>query len=183
MTAKQRKAGRDAAAILTAAGFAAWFSVTLLTQHPQRVFDRIRVYDPSGALIPDWRFFAPEPGLYDFHVLYRVLTAEGQQTQWKLTCEISARSWTDFIWFPDRRKEKAIFDLCNELNVQMARRGTQLTRTPAYRMLSDHVRHIVQEEYRDQEPPQGFQFVVTRYAGFDETNDPEYLLASPLTEL
>lgn len=41
--------------------FAGWFVLTLLTQHPQRSFDRLRSLDPVGLTIPNWRFFAPEP--------------------------------------------------------------------------------------------------------------------------
>ena len=49
-----------------------WWVVTLLSQHAQRTFDRLRPLDRIGLVIPNWRFFAPEPAVHDFHLLYRI---------------------------------------------------------------------------------------------------------------
>jgi hypothetical protein len=168
---------------IAATGLATWFAITVLSQHPDRSFDKLRRYDPTGTLIPNWRFFAPEPGQSDNHVMHRVLTTDGRQTSWKLTLPFSGRAWKDFFWFPDRRLSKAIFDVSNELTVLIARGGKHLTRAPSYQLLRNFVARAVRAEYSGHPPPRGFQFAIVRYTGYDDDHEPEYLLVSPFIVL
>ena len=169
--------------LMAAAGLAAWFGVTTFCQHPERMFDGLRRYDRVGALIPNWRFFAPEPAQHDFHVLHRVLMADGEQTEWQLTSTIAARSWKDWIWFPARRQEQALFDICSDLIMHMSLRTRDLTDTSGFIMLKGLVRRIVLAQYAETAVPSGFQFVIARYTGYDEDNDPEYVLVSAFVPL
>jgi hypothetical protein len=165
------------------AGFGAWFLATVASQHPHRVFDRMRDFDPTGVLVPNWRFFAPEPAQHDFHVLHRVLLADGEQTPWTETTKIAPRTWLHAVWFPDRRREKAMFDVCNELVMLMSSPGVELTATAPFELIRDLVELTVRDAYAGGPPPEGFQFVVARHTGHDLTHDPEYLLASPFVPL
>ena len=165
--------------LLLTGGFGAWLLATAACQHPQRAFDRFRDYDPTGLFVPNWRFFAPEPAQHDFHVLHRVLTADGRQTPWSETTRISPRAWGHAAWFPDRRRDKAMFDICNELITLMSVPGVELPATAPFHLLRDLVRLKVEEEHRDGPPPQGFQFLIARHTGHDEEPEPDYLLASP----
>lgn len=168
---------------LTVAGLAAWFSVTALSQHPVKIFDRLREYDPIEALIPNWRFFAPEPAQNDFHVFHRVLTAANEETPWKLTSHIAKRSWRNFIWFPEHRQEKGLIDICSHLQIQITRNDKSLIQTYPYLTMRDYVRRSVLHEYANSVIPKGFQFLVARSCGFDEGPDLEYLLVSPFIPL
>ena len=165
------------------AGLAAWFAATAASQHPHRAFDRFRDYDPMGMLVPNWRFFAPEPAKHDFHVLHRVLTAAGEETPWRETTTITPRSWRHAFWFPDRRRDKAMFDICNELITLMSVPGVELPATAPFHLLRDLVRLKVEEEHREGPSPQGFQFLVARHTGHDEEPEPDYLLASPFVPM
>jgi len=109
------------------AGLATWWLVTGASHHPLRVFDRFRSFDPTGTLVPNWRFFAPEPAQHDFHILHRVLTAEGEQTPWLETSHIAPRAWVQMVWFPARRREKALVDICNELLMVMGPAGRDVS--------------------------------------------------------
>ncbi|MGW6599574.1 DUF5819 family protein [Streptomyces sp. NPDC055036] len=171
--------GRDAVTALTIGGLAAWFTLTMLSQHPKREFDRLAEYDKSGIAVPNWRFFAPEPAQHDYHVLLRTETADGRQTDWAEASAITPRRPVQMVWFPGRRREKALFDVCHELIAVMRKSGGDLTRTTGYRMLRNAVARSVRETTGDGAPPRGFQFVVARHTGHDTDHEPDYVFVSP----
>ncbi|WP_328467859.1 hypothetical protein [Streptomyces sp. NBC_00448] len=169
--------GRDLAGAAAIAALAAWFAATVLSQHPRPEFNRLAVLDGTGAVIPNWRFFAPEPARHDFHVLFRTEDAEGRATPWEEGSAITPRRPLHILWFPSRRREKALYDLCHELVAVMRQFGGDLTLAPAYRMLRNSVARTVSGLPGD--PPRGFQFVVARHTGHDPGHDPDYLFVSP----
>ncbi|MGG7572959.1 hypothetical protein [Streptomyces sirii] len=48
-----------------AASPAGWFTAPVLSRHPNATLNRLRLYDPFSMLIPNWRFFAPNPARHD----------------------------------------------------------------------------------------------------------------------
>ncbi|MGW3651214.1 hypothetical protein [Streptomyces sp. NPDC000878] len=170
---------RGAVGLLVLGGLAVWFGATAASQYPHSSFERVRDRDRTGLLIPNWKFFAPEPAQHDFHVLHRVLTADGSQTSWAETTRIAPRAWAQVLWFPHRRREKALFDVCAELIMLMNKPGLDVTRFPVYRLLRDFVALAVRETYDGQEPPRGFQFLIARHTGHDQTHEPDYVFLSP----
>ncbi|MBJ7329031.1 MAG: hypothetical protein JHC95_03980 [Solirubrobacteraceae bacterium] len=168
---------------LIAGAFTAWIGVTAASQHPHRAFDRLRSLDPLGMAVPNWRFFAPEPAQHDYHVLHRVLTATGDQTPWRETTEISPRRTRQVVWFPDRRREKATFDLASELITLMAEPAVDLTQTVPFDLLRARVEQRVRDQSEDGPLPQGFQFLLARHTGYDDSGEPDYILASPFCAL
>lgn len=173
------ESGRDAATVLALGGLAAWFTVTLLSQHPRREFDRIADRDRTGVVIPNWRFFAPEPAQHDYHVLYRVETAADGPSGWREASAITPRGPRQMLWFPGRRREKGLFDICSELITVMKLHGAELTGTPAYRMLRNSVARTVRDATGTGAAPLGFQFVVARHTGHEPGHDPDFVFASP----
>lgn len=161
--------------LMVRGGLAAWLAATALSQHPNREFDRCRKLDKSGVAIPNWRFFAPEPCKHDFRVLHRTLCDDGTQTHWQETHSIAERRPSHMIWFPQRRRDKGINDVCNELIKLLQNPEVELATTPAYRVLRDQVRsQIVQ----DGATPRGFQFLVVTDGGYDEDEEIGYIFAS-----
>ncbi len=169
--------------LLATAGFAAWLVLTAASQHPDRNFDRMREVDPTRTLIPDWRFFAPNPAQHDVHVLYRVVLPGGQTTQWALSSELARRSWSNFAWLPDRRRDKGLFDICVGLGRIIQNGGAGLTESAPYQLLRNFVAQAVGRSYAGQPTPLGFQFAIVRHTGYDEEPDLEYLMVSPYVEL
>ncbi|MFJ3492800.1 DUF5819 family protein [Streptomyces sp. NPDC086091] len=174
--------GRGPLTLLVLGGLALWFGATVTGQHPNRAFDRVRDLDRAGLTIPNWRFFAPEPAQHDFHVLHRVLTEDGEQTPWAETSAVAPRLWRHAAWFPGRRREKALFDICSELIILMSRPGLDLSRFPSYRMLSDFTERAVRAEHAGR-LPRGFQFLIARHTGHDQEQEPDYLFVSPFVPL
>lgn len=157
------------------AGFAAWFVTTAISQHPDRNFERARNLDRTGTgvLVPNWRFFAPNPATEDQHFLYRLASADRtEHTPWRAVYEIEPRRLMHAFWFPGRRQEKAIFDVASTLlqnraaNVPIQREAAQA----AERLVRDFVRSRI-------EPEDGFphfQVLLVRYSGYDHSEKPIY---------
>ncbi len=161
------------------AGLAGWFAATVLSQHPNPTLDRLRRYDRFSMLIPNWRFFAPNPSRHDYHLLYRTLSTSGGQSQWRPASEITGRTWTQAVWFPRRRESKAVFDLCGQLALYVSRRGEQVPRSVPFRLLRDYVRRHIQESDPAAWPTvRGFQFLIVQYSGHDHSEAPTYLFTS-----
>jgi hypothetical protein len=66
-------------------------------------------------LIPNWQFFAPHPGMHDYHVLYRDLLANGSVSCWTELPQPRPRSLLAAAWNPAKRHNKALFDLATVL--------------------------------------------------------------------
>lgn len=157
---------------------AGWLVGTLLGQHPNNSFRRVNRVDPTGILLPNWRFFAPNPSTTDYHLLHRVLEADGTHSEWSETLELSAaRGWQHVLWYPDRRRGKAVFDICSVLVRHI--NDADVTRSSSYHKLRDFVSSAAAARHEGP-PPLGFQFMLVTHTGFDEEPDPVRIFASAL---
>ncbi len=174
---------RRTARLALSLGLGGWVLATAASQHPHRAFDGLRRIDPIGLGLPNWRFFAPEPAQHDYHVMHRVLDADGSQSPWVETTAIAPRRWSHVLFFADRRREKALFDVAGELLTLMADPRIELPRTVPYELLRNAVERRVRGDLHGAPAPRGFQFLLARHSGHDEEPEPEYLLASPFVAL
>ncbi|WP_135828639.1 hypothetical protein [Halorussus halobius] len=63
-------------------------------------------------LAPNWNFFAPHPGQWDTHLLYRDELADGTVTQWTEVTDVTqTRQRLKWVWNPSLYKAKGLFDL------------------------------------------------------------------------
>lgn len=177
----RRVRGRDLLWGGACLGLGAWLVASAASQHPQRIFDRVRRYDVTNTLIPDWRFFAPEPAQHDFVLLRRTLTAEEIETPWVNVVEVRPRAWSHGVWFPARRLDKAIHDLSDQLTRQMGLIGDDGTSGTAYKLLRGLVERHVRAE--SGATPKGFQFMLARSGGYDGSEEPDYIYLSKFEEL
>ncbi|MGW1951555.1 hypothetical protein ACWCPI_02130 [Streptomyces sp. NPDC001920] len=153
---------------------------TVAIQHPNSAFNRLEARD-RFSLLPNWRFFAPNPATYDYHFFYRTQDTSGTTSEWRTVDVIEGRRMHQIFWFPGRRPEKAVFDICSELLGPMNAGIDAMTETTGYAVLVAHLR----ERIRAENAPgsvQGFQFGLARAAGFAET-EPETIFVSPFTPM
>jgi hypothetical protein len=102
------------------AAFFAWFSLSVL--HQVRLFSsKMGRFDPLG-LLPRWTFFAPNPGIYDYHIVYReVNDGDGSDlnpdtsNSWRHIQIISETAAIPLLWNPERRIAKTISDISNSI--------------------------------------------------------------------
>jgi len=178
--------GRGLATAVTAAALAGWFWASVGASHPSEMFARIRKMDRNGIFLPNWRFFAPYPARFDYGLIYRVEQADGAVSPWRFVMEPIHRTWAHTVWFPARRRSKALFDIVAELLVVARRLAEQgdlnsevLEAYPAFKVLRDFSAGAVRDRHRD-ESPAGFQFAIIEHTGYDEIEqeEPTYLMVS-----
>ncbi|MFE5598103.1 hypothetical protein ACFQ8O_02730 [Streptomyces coelicoflavus] len=153
---------------------------TVAIQHPNSAFNRLEARD-RFSLLPNWRFFAPNPATYDYHFFYRTQDTSGTTSEWRTVDVIEGRKLHQILWFPTRRPEKAIFDICSELLGPMNVGIDSMTGTPGHAVLVAHLRERIRGE-NPQGGVRGFQFGLARAAGFAETQ-PETIFVSPFTPM
>jgi hypothetical protein len=154
---------------------------TAASQHPNPSFNRIGRLDIFSAMFPNWRFFAPEPAQHDYHIFYRTLNEEGDSSSWKSVDVIAGRKARQIGWFPGRRPEKALFDICSELLSVLDKSFDEITRLPSYRLL----REFMRTEVNSSGTPavKGFQFALAKYTGYDDSSDVQIIFTSPYTPI
>lgn len=157
--------------------FATWFIVTALSQHPQRSFDTLRKLDPIGLTIPNWRFFAPEPAVHDFHLVYRTSDSQGNISNWREAFTVTPRRLVHAVWFPERRREKAVFDLSIDLLGLVAASSDERQKAPSHQLASNAIRRKIQAN-GEAEHTKSFQFMVVLFTGYDESGSPDYRFVS-----
>lgn len=132
-------------------------------------FDRtnwvVRNFDFFG-LVPKWNFFAPTPGVNNLYLLYRLQYEDGTIGEWKALFELDQfRSHWTFIWNPNRRLKKTLFDLIATLIMEDAsseEKQARLKMSIPYLLILNHlstykteascgVQFLIMENY-DQDP-------------------------------
>lgn len=89
--------------------------LTILAQLKIEVIDRFCQQYMLG-IIPKWTFFAPKPGVTDFRISYRCFTGVNESTGLvPVFEEFFHRPFYAFIWNPNKRLKKAVFDMSVEL--------------------------------------------------------------------
>lgn len=105
-------------AVLVPAVFALWVVATIVVT-AETWTDGTPVSDWLGDVtlfVPNWNFFAPHPGQWDYHLLYRDRLADGSVTQWTETTEVTqTRQRLKWTWNPELYKVKGLFDIGQEL--------------------------------------------------------------------
>jgi len=69
---------------------------------------------PLLRKIPQWKFFAPNPGIEDLYVMYRTDDKDGWSRWRELVLARKASSFSAF-WNPGSRAGKALFDAAHQL--------------------------------------------------------------------
>ncbi|MFP8963445.1 hypothetical protein ACLIYP_23260 [Streptomyces nanhaiensis] len=154
---------------------AALLVTTLAAQHPNAAFERAREKD-LFSLVPNWKFFAPNPATHDYHYLYRTLDENRETSAWIELELIQNRKMSQAFWFSSRRTEKAVFDICSAILKNISK-GEDPTGSPPFRVLAEFIRKQIRDSPNVSDV-RGFQFAVVRAAGHDDSEEPEVLYVS-----
>ncbi|MGU3411275.1 DUF5819 family protein [Microbacterium sp. M1A1_1b] len=158
-----------------AVALGAWLVVTVIGQHPNRRFDRVRHVDTAALLIPNWRFFAPIPASTDFEVLHRY-RVDGRVTDWTRTKAVAGRRLRDMAWFPSRRVDKGLFDVIGRFLVAAEQMPDGYEAGADYRALLGFVRRAAARQSDGH--ADAVQFAIVRTGGHDDAVPVEELFAS-----
>lgn len=114
---------------------------------------------PFFRSLPQWRFFAPNPGVENVHLFYRTRAAFNEWAPWS---EFSFRNplrWYSLAWNPRSRAPKALFDTAQQLRV-LAGYGASYewaVESNAYKLIESVVATRVAAESKSAVP---FQFMI-----------------------
>ncbi|WP_149823166.1 hypothetical protein [Streptomyces tailanensis] len=162
---------------------AAMLVVTVAGQHPFEQFSRFRSKDLL-SLVPNWKFFAPNPCMHDSHFLYRTVNADGNTSAWHDSFTAETRKPQHIVWFPTRRADKGIHDACADILPTLEFRGfAAASHSPGYRLITEHLRVLIRSQGPVAEEVRGFQFALARATGYDTRHRPDLLFVSPFVPL
>ncbi|WP_370420621.1 hypothetical protein AB8O64_20945 [Streptomyces sp. QH1-20] len=131
------------------AGLTGWLLATTVSQCPDQRFDALLRRGRLRIPVPNWRFFGPNPGVKDIHLLYRNL-ADEKPGAWQEVPVTQDRPWYALAWNARNRAPKALFDACQDISLVARAYANNLDvvgRTPGYRCLADYIRqHLTHTE-------------------------------------
>ncbi|MFE7130929.1 hypothetical protein ACFVIM_08725 [Streptomyces sp. NPDC057638] len=156
-------------------------TLTVAAQIPGELLGRARRRDLL-ATIPNWRFFAPDPSVHDYELVYRTLSHQGETSGWKQVPLVRNRRAHQMLWYPERRAGKAVFDMGTEV-LRVIDQGFATVRDqPSYRALTNFLRREIRQT-ENHEAVKGFQFALVRSAGYDLDERAEWQFISPYTSI
>jgi hypothetical protein len=132
------------------AGLAGLLLATAVNNVPDHRFDRLVGLGRWRVPTPNWRFFGPNPGVSDDHLLYRDIT-DGEPGQWAEIEMAAERPWYGLAWNPKNRPPKVLFDAISMIAraaSHFAGDMTRIPRTAGYRFLECYIRDYVPHDPR-----------------------------------
>ena len=156
--------------------FAAWFLISLVSLVPSWR-NHIRRYDRL-TLIPEWKFFAPNPGQWDYYLVYRDQLPDGNVTDWTEVAVDAPRAWWNVIWNPAKRGNKALTDCVVLLAKHLAAQDPAIEASVPYLTLLNHISSFPRlggTEYT--------QFALIQFHARGSQEEPELLFSSALHSL
>jgi hypothetical protein len=114
-----------------------WLLLTMCNQVNLRWMRLVRHLDVM-LLIPRWTFFAPNPGLSDFHLSVRTLSADGTASAWEEIDGIAHRTLRSALWNPEKRVTKAVIEVASALAPLCRDHPERVASSAPYRCLLNH---------------------------------------------
>jgi hypothetical protein len=165
--------------ILVVSPLVAWFFLSVLNQFFRGTWLRWILQYDHFALIPRWTFFAPNPGVVDWNILYRDRSIDGTLTVWYEVSPIQYGKWRS-LWNPDKSIQKGISDMCQTLlflvRTQHSKQGL-LLQVPYIALLI-----YVCRQSRDP-TTESRQFMIVQTDGYYRSTKPHVLFISAFHNL
>src|SRR5215212_5280136 len=155
------------AAIVVIIIYLVWGAATIANQFHSRRPAWLRAADVFG-LIPVWTFFAPNPGMTDYYLLYRDRLPDGSFDNWRrVELTKSENGLRVALWNPAKRRHKALSDIVSSLIRLSGQIETdELIVTVPYILILNFVTSRLHSLGAD-----ATQFMVLEHSGF--SNEPE----------
>lgn len=145
---------------------------SVLENSPDSYNQELRKY-AFGWTIPKWRFFAPNPGVQNVHLLIRE-TIPGQPAErWRDITPISSHTLLSVAWNPKSRGPKALFDAMQQLTLFQANNAlfSWVATSEPYNLVSLAARKHTSEDRRSR-----YQFMILNV----EPSAPEHVRMKPV---
>ena len=152
---------------------ALWFLLSALAQLNFRAMGAVKARD-MFSLIPNWSFFAPRPGTFDYHLVFRDLGSAGEFSKWQEIPLAEERTLWGAMWNPEKRSKKVLSDVVQSL--------VRLAQDKSIRDYSLAIPYLVILNYISSFPRKmatlQTQFMILRSDGFFSQQDPQFIFRS-----
>lgn len=159
--------------------FSIWLVATVLSQFESRLRQRVAQLD-IFHLLPRWTFFAPNPGTWDHHLLFRTMNREGGVSEFS-EISLHSRPLTAFAWNPGKRVKKGLLDLASQLD-QLCGSGSLDDRNIRLSFHYVALLNMVLTQFEHTDNTQSVQFALMKTRGFAE-DDAQLILCSDFHEV
>lgn len=155
--------------------FCIWFLLTIINQLNYRWVQKVKNYDVFH-LLPRWTFFAPNPGVSDYHFVYRYKNGSNDVSAFTEMPLYDSRTISSAIWNSNKRVKKALSDLVMDLNRQCS--SLELTEhnvkiSFSYIALLNFLSNIPKDS-----DVTSMQFAILKSEGFIDETKPEIVISS-----
>lgn len=150
-----------------------WYLLTVVAQYPDDNYGKLRRlrFINGSFLIPNWKFFAPNPGTEDFVLLYRQFMSDDKDWgSWEYVIKPRPpRIWHP-LFSPTSRQDKGILDIVTTLQSMSGIEALD-AQVQACRSLLQNT--IIRTTPKDGTVQQ-IQVMIARGKGFDPDGKPAY---------
>jgi hypothetical protein len=125
--------------------FSAWAVLSVLSQQARPGKNKLKALDLLDIL-PNYKFFCPNPITYDYHLYYRTGSLTGLPGEWK---EIYISKKTAFlcaIWNPSKKNRKVFTRIINEIIKRKDGKPKKLLRKNTYLLLRNFVEYMARDD-------------------------------------
>lgn len=139
---------RGAAGTFAVGALAAHLVATVLQNTPDSYNQDLRPFT-GGWPLPGWRFFAPNPGVQNVHLLVReAKPGAAEATPWRDVTPRVSHGWKQVVWNPESRGPKALFDAMQQLSVMSSNQTdfTWVTQSLPYQLVFSASRAAVADD-------------------------------------
>lgn len=164
--------------VLVISILAVWLILSAINQLKVPALESLRVYD-IFALLPNWSFFAPRPGTFDYHLLFRDRDSSGRFGGWQEIPLANQRTLWGAVWNPQKRNTKVLTDAVQVIASRVTRGSiTAIPFSIPYLTVLNYISHISCSRGSTHT-----QFMVLRSEGFLLHKDPELVFLSHIHRL
>ncbi len=157
--------------------FIVWFIITILVQFKDTELTTwIKSYD-ALSLLPLWTFFAPNPGVNDYHLLYREENEKGERSNWKEIEINENRTFSTCLWNPNKRSKKVLSDVIQNV-VSMINEYKEKPHAIMVSLPYILILNAIMKEQKLHLDTQKKQFLLSASHGYESSKAPQLVLIS-----
>ena len=134
--------------------YVCWLLLTLVRASGRSTFSWWQIPRQIWVLLPNWRLFAPKPGVADYYVYYRDQRGTEAPGAWQVAYGPEARKWFHGLWYPNKVQAKAVSDLVQQLAgvIMEMQQGEEekVMKSAPYLQLFHFVLHLPRPQAQDQ---------------------------------
>ena len=136
-------------------------------------------------ILPRWTFFAPNPGVSDYHLLFRTKNKSGEVSPFVSIPLRNKKSLLNAFWNPHKRAQKALNDFVQEIRRWIARENFNEETQHLIKLSFSYVvtLHYCTELIRKSGDVESVQFTILETFGYSELAEPRLILNSDFHQL